>query len=231
MHRWLTVRGHDWLAERPAGADEDIHLPAPVTTFAIEEFSSSGELVLDPFAGFGTGPATAQARGRVGLGIEYNEERAALADDRLNPPSAVITGDARDLNPAVATLQERTGIDCRGEVALCLTSPPYMARNDPDHNPLTSYRSGGATYAGYLAELGAVFAAVAQLLRPGGWLALHAATILHQDRVTPLAADLTQVIGEHLEFRGEIPVVWHGAPDWMVADYLLTFRRSRGPSS
>lgn len=226
MHRWLTVRGDDWLAERPAGADEDIHLPTAVAAFAIDEFSTAGDLVLDPFAGFGTVPAEAQARGRIALGIEYNQERAELADDRLNHPNAVLAGDARDLDGSVTALREHTGIDCRERVALCLTSPPYMARNDPENNPLTSYRSGGATYDRYLAELGLVFTDVAQLLRPGGWLAIHAATIIHEDQVTPLAADLTRVIAENLEFRGEIPVAWHGAPDWMVADYLLTFRRA-----
>lgn len=226
MHRWLTVRGNDWLADRPAGADEDIHLPTAIADFAIDEFSRPGDLVLDPFAGFGTGPAAAQARQRLSLGIEYNEERAELADARLTHPNAVITADARHLDEAVSALEARTGIDCRGQVGLCLTSPPYMARNDPDRNPLTSYRSGGATYDRYLSELGEIFAAVARLLRPGGWLAIHAATILHRDQVTPLAGDLTRVVAEHLEFRGEIPVAWHGAPEWMVADYLLTFRRT-----
>ncbi|HIT76013.1 MAG TPA: site-specific DNA-methyltransferase [Candidatus Avipropionibacterium avicola] len=225
MHRWLTVRGSEWLAARPAGADEDIHMPAALAHHAIEQYSRPGDLVLDPFAGFGTAPITAQRLGRHGLGVEYNPERAELAAAGLAAPDTVVRGDARQLTAAVADLAERTGLDCRGAVDLCLTSPPYMARNDPASNPLTAYSSGTATYDSYLDELEGVFGDVAELIRPGGWLVVHAANLVHDGEVTPLAFDLTRVISRQLRFRGEITVAWNGAPEWMTGDYLLTFCR------
>lgn len=213
VHRWLTVTGADWLAERPDGADEDVHFATGLVERMITEYSAPGELVLDPFAGFGTTLVVAERMSRRAVGLEYDKARAAVASARLGAGASVIAGDAR-----------RVGELITGPVDLCLTSPPYMSRTDSPENPLTAYTSDDGRYDTYIDELGTVFAQVATLLRPGGWLVVNVANIDHAGVVTPLAFDLARVVSASIPFRGEIAVLWDGAPEWMTGDYLLTFQ-------
>lgn len=217
VHRWLTVTGADWLAERPVGADEDVHFASGLVERMIEEYSAPGELVLDPFAGFGTTLLVAERMGRRAVGLEYDADRAAMAAKRLGPTVSLLPGDARRVGDVVTE-----------PVDLCLTSPPYMSRTDHPENPLTAYSTDDGRYDTYLDELGSVFGQVATLLRPGGWLVVNVANIDHAGVVTPLAFDLTRIVSGSLPFRGEIAVLWDGAPDWMTGDYLLTFQRPWG---
>lgn len=214
VHRWLTVKGADWLAERPAGADEDVHFATGLVERMIGEYSAPGELVLDPFAGFGTTLLVAERMGRRAVGVEFDAERAALTAKSLGPGSSLITGDARKVGDLVT-----------GSVDLCLTSPPYMTITDHPENPLTAYTTDDGRFDTYLDELGSVFEQVATLLRPGGWLVVNVANVEHAGVVTPLAFELTRVVSASLPFCGEIAVLWDGAPDWMIGDYLLTFQR------
>jgi len=214
VHRWLTVTGEEWLAERPANADEDVHFSAGLVERMINEYTAPSELVLDPFAGFGTTLVVAERLGRRGIGVEYDAERATRASTRLGANASMIAGDARRIANLVTD-----------PVDLCLTSPPYMSRTDYPENPLTAYTTNDGRYDVYLDELGTVFKQVATLLRPGGWLVINVANVVHAGSITPLAFDLTRVVAATLPFRGEITVVWDGAPDWMTGDYLLTFQR------
>lgn len=181
----------------------------------IEAFSREGDLVLDPFAGFGTTALVAVAMGRRTVAVELLEDRAAIIRRRLgsHPAGAtVVVGDARELSRIVA-----------GPVDLCATSPPYMSSVGHPENPLTGYRTRDAEYATYLAELEDVFRQVAGLLRPGGHLVVNVADVVNEGRITPLASDLRARIGPHLPFREEIAIDWDVPPPGVANDRLLVF--------
>jgi len=201
------------------GADhEPVHFTESLAALVIEEFTSPGDLVLDPFAGYGTTLAVAQRLHRRALGIELLPDRAHRLGQRLAEDSAIITGDARHLT----ALLERRGA---GEVALALTSPPYMTRNDHPENPLDAYATTTGEYGAYLIEIGDVFAQVATALRPGGHAVVNVANIQHRGVLTTLAWDIAAVVARHLTLTQECYLAWDSQPADITGDYCLVFRR------
>src|SRR6267142_1863809 len=53
----------------------------------VREFTASGDVVVDPFAGRGTSIFSASVQGRVGVGIELNPVGWVYARTKLNPAS------------------------------------------------------------------------------------------------------------------------------------------------
>lgn len=197
--------------ERVDGADEDVHFTQALARQVIEALTRPGEVVFDPFAGFGTTLAVAHGLGRRACGIELLPERVALIQGRV-PEATVVEGDARGLGEMPV-----------GPVDLCLTSPPYMTRNDHPENPLTAYESDDGDYARYLADLVDLARAVGTLLRPYGHLVLNVANIRHAGVTTTLAWDVASAVGAVLPFVGETAIVWDRLPQDFTGDYLLTF--------
>ena len=210
---YLTATADELTAERVAGADEDVHFTERVAAAVIERLTSPGDLVLDPFAGFGTTLAVANRLGRRAVGVELLPERVALIRDRA-PGCTVIEGDARGLHELVAE-----------PVDLCLTSPPYMTANAHPHNPLTAYETIDGEYGTYLEHLARLARTVRELLRPGGHLVVNAANIRYVGQTTALAWDVARAVGRVLPFLGETVIVWDALPHDLTGDYLLTFRR------
>lgn len=60
------------------------HFPWELPRRCIKLFSFPGDLVLDPFAGWGTTLVEAQALGRRWIGIEKLPEYCRMAQERLN---------------------------------------------------------------------------------------------------------------------------------------------------
>jgi DNA modification methylase len=200
-------------AERLAEADEDVHFTESLATLVIESLTSPGEVVLDPFAGFGTTLVVASRLGRRAIGIELLPERVALIRGRA-PGTTVIEGDARGLHELVTD-----------PIDLCLTSPPYMTANAHPHNPLTAYETLDGDYRTYLEHLARLARTVHDLLRPGGHLVVNVANIRHGGHTTALAWDVARAVGRVLNFLGETVIVWDVLPHDLTGDYLLTFRR------
>jgi DNA modification methylase len=129
--------------------------------------------------------------------------------------AVLINGDARRLSELVTE-----------SVDLVLTSPPYMPSVDHRENPLTAYATDDGDYPTYLEELGAVFAQVAGVLRPGGQLVVNVADVVGLDgAVTPLSEDVAGMISRHLTFLGSTTLTWDEQPAGIAADYLLWFSR------
>jgi DNA modification methylase len=215
MDPWITLRHRDLTAERPAGATEDVHVPERLAERVVAEFSRVGDVVLDPFAGYGTTAVVAVRMGRRAVAVELLPDRAEITRARLRGEGRVIVGDARDLRSLVDE-----------PVDLCFTSPPYMTRTGHPENPLTGYRTLDGDYAAYLGELEAVGAQVAALLRRGGHLVVNAATILGTSGPTPLADDLAERLSRHLVRRPDLPLAWDTPPVGIVADRCLVFEKA-----
>ena len=207
------LRAEDLLLERPVGAADDIHFTEALAESVIARTTQPGDLVLDPFAGYGTTLAVAERLGRRAIGVELIPAHAALCRSRVTPSVRVVEGDARRLLELVDE-----------PVDLALTSPPYMAGAGHPENPLTGYTTTDGDYATYLRELGWVFRQVAELVRPGARLVVNVANVVGTDgRTTPLASDLAAVIAEHIPLLGTTTLQWDVPPPGLDGDYLLWF--------
>jgi DNA modification methylase len=214
MRAFFAFQMAELIAQRPKGALLDVHFPEALAEAVITEFSAPGELVLDPFAGYGTTLVVAERLGRRSLGVELSPGHVEIIQARLTGSATVVAGDAR----ALGTLVD-------APVDLCLASPPYMNSVDHPENPLNAYETLDADYDAYLGELGLIFGQVAELLRPGGHLVVNVANIVSDGVITPLAWDIAGVISEHLVFRHEAFLGWDQQPTWMSGDYCFAFQK------
>src|SRR5580658_9404996 len=150
-------------------------LPA-IAARAIATYTEPGDLVVDPMCGIGTTLVEAVHLGRDAIGVEYEEPWAKLA--RANVAFARTQG-------ATGHGEVVTG-DARHVVAVVVTSPPYGAslhgqvRVRPGKGLEKShdrYSKDPANLAHVglerlLAATGQILAGCAQLLRPGGFVAM-----------------------------------------------------------
>lgn len=211
----IVLRNADLVAERPQGIEDDIHFTEALAASVIGHASRPGDLVLDPFAGYGTTVAVAERMGRRAIGIELLPEHLEVARARCSTAARLILGDAREVSQLV-----------REPVDLVLTSPPYMAGEDHPQNPLAGYATDDGDYGTYLRELGSIFGQVARLLRPGGRLVVNVANVVSPDgAVTPLASDLAEVIDAQVPLLGVTTLRWDEPPAGIDGDYLLWFAR------
>ena len=217
-HPSFVQRAGDLIAERPEGTTDDIHFTEALAASVIGHASRHGDLVLDPFAGYGTTVAVAHRMGRRAIGVELLPEHLEIARRRAGDGARLILGDARQL----ASLLDEP-------VDLALTSPPYMPSSHHPENPLTGYVSDDGDYPTYLRELGDVFAQVAALLRPGGRLVVNVANVVSMDgSVTPLASDVAGAIDRFVPLLGVTTLSWDVAPAGLQGDYLLWFAKPAG---
>lgn len=222
MKPYLLLRAAELRAERPAGEVDDVHFTESLATSVVEQTTRPGDVVLDPFAGYGTTLAVAARLGRVAVGVEVLADHVELVRARAGAGARVVHGDSRRLGAVLAGELDRP-------VDLVLTSPPYMTSVAHPENPLTGYATDDGDYPTYLRELGDVFGEVAGLLRPGGHVVVNVANVVTRsatgDVVTPLAWDVGRVVGEHLAFQGETFLCWDEHPPGLAGDYLLWFRK------
>ena len=196
MQTWLSLtRGNKTIL--PARfRHEDVRASENMLEFFINQFTEKGQIVFDPFAGFGTTLHVAAELDRVGYGIEYSKSKTDYARRHLAHPERLIHGDARTL-----LSYDLPDFD------LCLTSPPYTHEDD-DENPFVDYRQKGFDYLSYLQELGNIFSQVAQKLNRSGHVVIEAANLKKQGHVTTLAWDIAREVSKVLHFEGEIMIGW-----------------------
>lgn len=222
----LSATHYTFVAERPQGADEDVHMLASIVDHVIERCTAPGDLVFDPFAGFGTTLARAVALGRTACGIELLPERVQRLQS-LVPAAHVVEGDAREL--LRLTSGHASGA-AGAQFDLILASPPYMTEDHHEADPLTAYERDGGDYGRYLFELGLVAAQCARAVKPGGFVVWNVADIHHMGTTTHLIRDCSRVLAQHLKQLGTTFIEWDRYPHDLVADALLVFQRPPGTS-
>ena len=177
-------------------AKDDVRFSEELVRVFVDRLTAPGDVVLDPFAGFGTTPVVAEDLGREGWGVELDAERAMFVRTRVQCPERIFEADARALDALPIP-----------PVRLAITSPPYSSPGDPCE-ALGAYRGPNPGYTAYLAGLQEVFRNVAERLTPDGWLVIEVSNLRDQGRVTTLAWDIGRVVGEILPFAGEIIIHW-----------------------
>jgi DNA modification methylase len=223
---YLLLRAAELRAERPDGLEDghdDVHFTEALARSVVEETTRPGDVVLDPFAGYGTTLAVAASLGRTAVGVEVLADHVELVRRRV-PGAKVVQGDSRHICQVLDGILDQP-------VDLVLTSPPYMTSVAHPENPLTGYATDDGDYRTYLAELADVFRQVATLVRRGGYVVVNVANVVAlrpdgEDVVTPLAWDVGRVVGQQLAFQGETFLCWDEHPPGLTGDYLLWFRRT-----
>ncbi len=201
----------------PEGQD-DYHYPQQLVEVFLKEYTREGDLVFDPFVGFGTTLVVAESLGRIPLGVEYLLDRVNFTRSRLQQKEAVLHADSRYLNAL-----ELPAID------FCMTSPPYMLKDDKE-NPFTAYTEVGGSYIEYLQDIRSIYAQIAQLLKPGARSVINATNITRDDQLTTLAWDIARSVGEVLTLEQEIILCWQGEKPFNFGyqhEYCLVFRKDK----
>jgi DNA modification methylase len=193
---------------------EDVRASDNMLEYFIEKFSQKGQVVFDPFAGFGTTLIVAEQMDRVGYGIEYSQAKANYVRELLAHPEHLIHGDSRNLLE-----YDLPDFD------LCLTSPPYTNEQDTE-NPFVDYRQKGFDYPSYLKEMGHIFSQVAQKLNPAGHVVIEAANLKKQRYVTTLAWDIAREVSKILHFEGETIIAWDRYGYGYNHSYCLVFSKA-----
>ena len=172
-------------------ADADAVFPAALCERFIRDYSGAGDLVFDPFAGFGTTLAAAQRFGRRAFGIELHAGRYEYLLRRFGAET-VVHGDVFELP-----------VERIPQVDLLLTSPPYW---DPAGAAFSAYATADEGYARWLERCGALFERLRPKLRRGAWLVI----VVQNIRVTsprpqfyPLAWDVGRLLASLFELDRE----------------------------
>jgi DNA modification methylase len=178
---------------------DDVRFSESLAEYFIQQYSQPGDVVFDPFAGFGTTLRVAERLNRISYGLEFDMRRFEYVRTLLQHPDHLLHGDSRLL----------------GEYALppfdlSLTSPPYMSKNDRE-DPFTAYTQPGSGYTGYLRDLQQIYAQIRRLMKPEARVVIEAANIIVGNQVTTLAWDIANVVGQVLVFKGEIVIEWEGS--------------------
>jgi DNA modification methylase len=179
----------------------------------INKFTEPGQIVFDPFAGFGTTLLVAEKLGRPGYGIEYSQPKADYVRGLLAHPEHLIRGDSRNLRE-----YDLPPID------LCLTSPPYTNRSDTE-NPFVDYRQKGFDYLSYLQEMGNIFSQVAEKMNPPGHVVIEASNLKKDEQVTTLAWDIAGEVSKIFRFEGETVICWDRYGYGYNHSYCLVFSK------
>ena len=163
----------------------------------IEQYSKSGDTVLDIFAGLGTTLIIAEKLGRIPYGIEILKERYQYIISKIEHKENIINGDARKLLD-----YEFPPID------LVYTSPTFMSKHET-RDPLNQFKTEGS-YSNYLEDLTRIFTNLKKFLKPSSYVIIDVYN-LKIDGITTLAWDVGKKLSDVFRFEGEI-ILAHEEP-------------------
>jgi tRNA G10 N-methylase Trm11 len=179
------------------GKDQDVRYPDEFVRYFVEHFSKRGDVVVDPFAGFGTTVRVAEEMGRQAYGVEFDKARCDYVRTLVGHPERIFNADSRDFESVAIP-----------DIDLSLTSPPYMGRTHTE-NPFTAYSTVGGGYGAYLHDLKSIYSQIKLRTRRGGHAVIEVSNLKHDDgTVTTLAWDIALAVSEVWKFAGEVIITW-----------------------
>lgn len=177
--------------------NDDVRYPESLVDYFLKEYTHTGDVVLDPFAGYGTTLLVAERMGRVPFGIEIDQNRVNFAKSKLSNPENIIHGDSRMM--ANINLPE---------IDFSITSPPYMTKENHPENPFTGYKTTGKGYKAYLHDIRNIYKQLRNHMKPTAKVVLEVSNLKTENQVITLAWDIGQEIAQVLRFDGEVIVCW-----------------------
>lgn len=174
--------------------NDDVRFSKSFVEFFLNEFTNIGDIVLDPFAGYGTTLFVSELLSRIPFGVELDKTKVNFVKTIINHKENIFLGDSRSIE-----------IFDIPKIDFVITSPPYMSTNDREY-ALSSYQDIG-TYQGYLKELGKIFSKIKDILKPNKHLIIEVSN-LKNSKITPLAWDIAKEISKIFTFQGEIILCW-----------------------
>ncbi len=208
-----TIVRIPYIAPSNAPADEDNadQYPESIPRYVIETFSIAGDLIFDPFIGFGTTAFIAEELGRIPYGIEADPERHAWAAGQITHWQNIASTDALNCAALGWPLMD-----------LCVTSPPFTAI-DFDWNPLSENDPETQNYVSYLDKLEEIFAQVKKCMKSDTLLFVHVDDV-QSDVLTPLINDMKERISKNFTFKEIITLEFdENAPEDYPQTQLLKF--------
>src|SRR4030042_1324606 len=114
MRTFLRLKNRQTRKLPPEFQHDDLRYPDELVATFLRQFTQPGDVVFDPFAGYGTTLIVAERLNRVSYGLEVNKRRCEYVRTLLQPPDHLILGDSRRL--------AEYGLP---RFDFSLTSPPY----------------------------------------------------------------------------------------------------------
>lgn len=177
-------------------SDDVRYCPELVEHFLLQ-YTREGDIVFDPFMGFGTTLVVAERMGRLGFGVEFEEKRCNYVRSQIKHPERALLGDSLRLSELNIP-----------DFNLSITSPPYMGKHHTE-NPFTAYSTKEGGYEQYLSDIGKIYKQVGEKLKPSGHVIIEVSNLKHTDNeITPLAWDIAREVSQTLNFLGEIVINW-----------------------
>jgi DNA modification methylase len=214
MKTYLSLKNEQTRRLPPDLQSDDVRYPDALVEHFLREFTQPGDVVFDPFMGFGTTLVVAERLDRAAYGVEYDEKRARYARSLIRCRDRALHGDSTKL----ADLK-LPAID------FSITSPPYMGKHHTE-NPFTAYSTEGDGYDAYLRTLSDIYRQLRTKLKPGAHAVIEVSNLKHEDgTLTTLAWDIGRAVAEVLTFTGEVIITWEGSYGYGYDhSYCLVFR-------
>jgi len=194
--------------------NDDNRFTESIVEIFLKEFTKEGDIVFDPFAGFGTTLRVAERMKRVGYGTEYDEKRVNYTKSILVNPQRLIFGDALKISE----------YNIIPQIDFSITSPLYVHKED--ENPFKTKRFEKTDYEQYLQDMKSVYQQIKNKMKEGGKVVVEVSNLKRKGVVTTLAWDIAKTISEILFFEGEI-VIGSKERNGLGYDhsYALVFRK------
>ena len=213
MKTYLLLRNEQRTELPPEFQPDDVRYSESMVEHFLREYTREGDVVLDPFAGFGTTLLVAEEMGRIPYGIELDRAKVEYIRSRLKTPGGILHGDARELASYPLPAFD-----------FSMTSPPYMNREDRE-DPFTAYSAQGEGYSQYLEDIRRIYRQVSQVMKEGAHVVIEASN-LKRAGVTPLAWDIAAAVSKELTFEGEVVICWEPTYGYGYDhSYCLVFRK------
>lgn len=177
--------------------DDDVRFPESLVEYFLEQYTHVGDVVFDPFAGYGSTLFVAERMGRIPFGVEIDQARVNFVKSKLSHSESIIQGDSRLL----------AKIDLP-KIDFSITSPPYMTKENHPENPFAGYTTIGKGYKAYLHDIRNIYKHIRTRMKPTGKVVLEVSNLKTENQVTTLAWDIGQEISQVLHFDGEVIVCW-----------------------
>ncbi len=161
----------------------NIRFPEELAEYVIERFSQKGDLVFDPFCGFGTTLRMAEKLKRHYFGFEQGKKRTLFTRKLIKKPENLINDKCQNIaNYPVP------------KADLLLTSPPYRS--------FRPFVENGLPY--YLEDCAELFKSFKNILKPHAFVVVEISNVKRPSGVETLAWDVGKILADIFFFHGEM---------------------------